>query len=604
MVQPCQKIQVVEGVTTVMPITSTEDKAQRRLEVKARSTLMMGIPNEHQLNFNSIKNAKLLLEAVEKRFGRNAATKKTQRNYRKKLTVNGNETIGFDKSKVECYNSHKRGHFARECRAPRNQDSKNKENSRRKEGPNYALMAYSSSSSDSEVSNDLNCSESCMETVKLLKSQNDQLLIPPPYTGNFMPSSPDLSFTGLDEFVNKPEVENRKSDEEVSKVVRKSDDSLIIKDWVSDSKEENVSQTKTKKKIVKPSIAKIEFVKRKQQEKTARKIVKQVEKHWQNTHRCVKPIGTMAQRPKAVVNAIKGNNVNAVKGNPQMDLQDQGVIDSGCSRHMTGNMSYLTEYKEIDGGYVAFGGNPKGRKITGKSVSQIRDKKNSVLFNDTKCIVLSPNFKLIDESQVLLRVPRKNNMYSVDFKNIVPKRATKDETSGILKSFITGIENLVDHKVKVIRCDNGTEFKNKEMNQFCEAARTMLDGSKLPTTFWTEAVNTTCYVQNKVLVVKPHNKTPYELFHGTPPTLSFMRPFGCPVTILNTIDHFGKFDGKADEGFFVGYSLNSKAFRVFNNRTRIVKENLHIRFSESTPNVVGSGSDWLFYIDDNKNNEL
>ncbi|GJY48074.1 putative ribonuclease H-like domain-containing protein [Tanacetum coccineum] len=195
--------------------------------------------------------------------------------------------------------------------------------------------------------------------------------------------------------------------------------------------------------------------------------------------------------------------------------------------------------------------------------------------------------------------------------------ATKDETSGILKSFITGIENLVDHKVKVIRCDNGTEFKNREMNQFCEmkgilrqfsvartpqqnrvaerrnktlieAARTMLADSKLPTTFWAEAVNTACYVQNRVLVVKPHNKTSYELFHGRTPTLSFMRPFGCPVTILNTIDHLGKFDGKADEGFFVGYSLNSKAFRVFNSRTRIVEENLHIRFSESTPNVVGT----------------
>ncbi|GKC31913.1 putative ribonuclease H-like domain-containing protein [Tanacetum coccineum] len=448
-----------------------------------------------------------------------------------------------------------------------------------------------------------------------------------------------------------------------------------------------------------------------------------------------------------------------------MDLQDQGVIDSGCSRHMTGNMSYLTDYEEIDGGYVAFGGNLKGGKITGKytiktgnldfenvyfvrelkfnlfSVSQMCDKKNSVLFNDTECIVLSPNFKLIDESQVLLRVPRKNNMYSVDLKNIVPKGgltclfakatsdesklwhrrlghlnfktmnklvkgnlvrglpsklfendqtcvacqkgkqhrascksktensislplhllhmdlfgptfvkslmkkmyclvvtddysrftwvfflATKDETSGILKSFITGIENLVDHKVKVIRCDNGTEFKNREMNQFCEmkgilrqfsvartpqqngvaerrnrtlieAARTMLADSKLPTTFWAEAVNTACYVQNRVLVVKPHNKTPYELFHGRTPTLSFMRPFGCPVTILNTIDHLGKFDGKADEGFFVRYSLNSKAFRVFNSRIRIVEENLHIRFSESTPNVVGSGPDWLFDID-------
>ncbi|GKD81528.1 ribonuclease H-like domain-containing protein [Tanacetum coccineum] len=110
--------------------------------------------------------------------------------------------------------------------------------------------------------------------------------------------------------------------------------------------------------------------------------------------------------------------------------------------------------------------------------------------------------------------------------------ATMDETSGILKSFITRIEILVDHKVKVIRCDNGTGFKNREMNQFCEIK-----------------------------------------------------------------DHLGKFNGKADEGFFVEYSLDSKAFRVFNSRTRIVEENLHIRFSESTPNVVRSGPDLLFDID-------
>nr|GFC49666.1 retrovirus-related Pol polyprotein from transposon TNT 1-94 [Tanacetum cinerariifolium] len=129
--------------------------------------------------------------------------------------------------------------------------------------------------------------------------------------------------------------------------------------------------------------------------------------------------------------------------------------------------------------------------------------------------------------------------------------------------------------------------KNKTLIQ---AARTMLADSKLPTTFWAEAVNTACYVQNKVLVVKPHNKTPYKLFYGRTPTLSFMRPFGCPVTILNTKDHLGKFNGKADKGFFIRYSLNSKAFRVFNSRTRIVEENLYIKFSENTPNVVGAQS--------------
>ncbi|GJX59739.1 ribonuclease H-like domain-containing protein [Tanacetum coccineum] len=223
------------------------------------------------------------------------------KNTGRKLTVNGNETIGFDKSKVECYNCHKRGHFARECRALRNQDNKNKESSRRsvpveiststalvscdglggfdwsdqaEEGPNYALMAYSSSSSDSKIV------DNCKKGLGYEKYN----AVPPPYTGNFMPPIPDLSFTGLYEFVNKLVVENRMSDKEKPKVVKTNDDALIIEEWVSNSEEENVSQTKTKKKIVKPSIAKIEFVKPKQQEKTARKTVKQVEKHRQNTH--------------------------------------------------------------------------------------------------------------------------------------------------------------------------------------------------------------------------------------------------------------------------------------------------------------------------------
>ncbi|GKD56724.1 putative ribonuclease H-like domain-containing protein [Tanacetum coccineum] len=138
------------------------------------------------------------------------------------------------------------------------------------------------------------------------------------------------------------------------------------------------------------------------------------------------------------------------------------------------------------------------------------------------------------------------------------------------------------------------EIKNKTL---IEAARTMLADSLLPTTFWAEAVSTACYVQNRVLVTKPHNKTPYELLHGRPPSQSFMRPFGCPVTILNILDPLSKFDEKADEGFFVGYSINSKAFRVFNTRTRKVEENMHINFLENKPNVVGSRPEWLFDID-------
>ncbi|GJS86499.1 putative ribonuclease H-like domain-containing protein [Tanacetum coccineum] len=138
------------------------------------------------------------------------------------------------------------------------------------------------------------------------------------------------------------------------------------------------------------------------------------------------------------------------------------------------------------------------------------------------------------------------------------------------------------------------ERKNKTL---IEATRTMLADLLLPTTFWAKAVNTACYVQNRVLVTKPHNKTPYELLLGRPPSISFMRPFEYPVTILNTLDPLGKFDRKTDEGFLVGYSINSKAFRIFNTRTKKVEENLHINFLENKPNVVRSGPEWLFDID-------
>ncbi|GJR32965.1 putative ribonuclease H-like domain-containing protein [Tanacetum coccineum] len=138
------------------------------------------------------------------------------------------------------------------------------------------------------------------------------------------------------------------------------------------------------------------------------------------------------------------------------------------------------------------------------------------------------------------------------------------------------------------------ERKNRTM---IEAARSMLADSLLPTVFWAEAVNIACYVLNRVLVTKPHNKTPYELIIGRPPSISFMRPFGCPVTILNTLDPLGKFDGKAEERFLVGYFVNSKAFRVFNSQTRKIEENLHVNFLKNKRNVAGQGPNWLFDID-------
>ncbi|GJR13502.1 retrovirus-related pol polyprotein from transposon TNT 1-94 [Tanacetum coccineum] len=334
-------------------------------------------------------------------------------------------------------------------------------------------------------------------------------------------------------------------------------------------------------------------------------------------------------RPRAVVSKNMGKGVNAVKasacwGNPQQkEYKEKGVIDSGCSRHMTGNKCYLTEYEDYDGGFVSFG-DGKGR-ISGKgkiktgtldfndvyfceelkynlfSMSQMCDKKNNVCFIDTECLVLSSDFKLLDESQVLLRVPRKDNIYSVDLKSIVPTggltclfaKATIDE-SNLWHRRLGHINFKNINKLVKGNLNGVAERKNRTL---IEDARTMLVDFKLPTTFWAKAVNTACYVLNRALVIKPHNTTPYELIRGRPPLIDFMKPFGCLVTILNTRDHLGKFEGKADEGFFVGYFVTSKAMRVFNKRTRIVEETLNIRFLENAPNVKGNGPDWLFDID-------
>ncbi|GJY27435.1 putative ribonuclease H-like domain-containing protein [Tanacetum coccineum] len=375
---------------------------------------------------------------------------------------------------------------------------------------------------------------------------------------------------------------------------------------------------------------------------------------------------------------------------PLKNMVDRGIFDSGCSGHMTGNKDQLEDFEEFNGGSVTFGGSKgyisgKGRIRVGNldfdsvsfvkelghfnlfSISQICDKQHKVLFTETECLVVSSDFKMPDENQILLKVPRHHNMYSFDMKTPTPAKGfacliakatsdesklwhrrlghinfrnlnklvkgnlvrglpSKDETSGILQTFIRQIENQLSHRVKIIRSDNGTEFKNRDMLEFCgnkgikqeysnartpqqngvaermnrtliEAARTMLADSLLPTTFWAEAVSTACYIFNRVRVTKPQNKTPYELLFGHKPIISYIRPFGCHVTILDTLSVLGKFDGKSDEGFLVGYSLNSKAYRVYNLVTKRVEVNLHVNFLEDKPNVKGVGYRWMFDID-------
>nr|GEV58752.1 putative ribonuclease H-like domain-containing protein [Tanacetum cinerariifolium] len=262
--------------------------------------------------------------------------------------------------------------------------------------------------------------------------------IPPLYTRNFMPPKPNLVYPSLDDFVDvndsavkKPTVQSNKP-----KTAKKENRAPIIKDLVSKI---NTVQPRTAvnnagryKNVINNAYP---TTSRPINNRTASKNIKIKQKI--NTARA-KLVNTA--RPKVILNVVQGNH-----GNPQRDLKDKGLIDSGCSRHMTGNRSYLIDYKEVDRGFVAFGGNSKGGKITRKgkirtskldfedvyfvkklkfnlfSLSQMCDKKNSILFTDAACVVLSPDFKLPDESHVLLKVPRKDNMYSVDLKNVVPQ---------------------------------------------------------------------------------------------------------------------------------------------------------------------------------------
>nr|GEW83325.1 hypothetical protein [Tanacetum cinerariifolium] len=271
--------------------------------------------------------------------------------------------------------------------------------------------------------------------------------------------------------------------------------------------------------------------------------------------------GQLRLSPQQVV---LGNHIE--KENPFPDAEDEKVFDSGCSRSMTGRITGKGTIRTLTLDFENVYYVKELQHFNLFSISEICNKKNRVLFTDTECLVLSKDFKLPDESMV----------------------------------------------VKAMRCDNGTEFKNDHIIELCgskgikrkysnartlqqnevaerknqtliEAARTMLADSKLPTMFWTQAVRTACYVLNRVLVTSPHNKTPYALLTGNIPSVSHFKPFGCHVTILNTSDHLGKFDRKADEGYILDILQVIKPTRCYKH----VQANQSAGTQDTTTNPAG-----------------
>ncbi|GJZ89598.1 putative ribonuclease H-like domain-containing protein [Tanacetum coccineum] len=549
------------------------------------------------------------------------------------------------RSIIKYYNCHRTGHFARECKSGRNQGKKSYGDNGRRNAPtnesssqalvaqdglggydwsndfdvgpvNYALMAISSSSSSSSSDN---------EGYELALESLESRIIG--HEKNELAWGEKYEFQNYELKCRKVKIINLKM--ELEKVVKERDELKVkIEKWEESSKSLNKNYSKSDQSDE-------EFTPANDRPASRLKDLKQDVKIYG-----VKNMTTAGTR--AVVSTNKGKVDNALNKSRWIWRPKGNYIDHESKEKGT---FILKKFEAILEKHST-------RSCSGDSGHLVRGLPSKVFVNDHTCVACKKGKQHKASCKAKLeRIIRKplellhmDLFGPVSVESINKKRyclvvtddfsrfswvfflATKDETSEILCNFIIGLENQLSHNVKIIRCDNGTEFKNHAMNEFCakkgikrefsvartpqqngvaerknrtliEAARTMLADSLLPIPFWAEAVNTACYVLNRVLVTKPQNKTPYELLIGKSPSISFMRPFGCPLTILNTLDSLGKFDGKSDEGYLLGYSTSSKAFRVYNKRTKRVEENLHINFLEDQPNVAGTGPNWMFDLD-------
>nr|GEV69954.1 hypothetical protein [Tanacetum cinerariifolium] len=629
---------IVEGILQPVAPTTGEQKLARKNELKARGTLLMAFPDKHQLKFNSHKDSKTLIEAIEKRFGGNTETKKVQKTLLKQqyenftgsssesldqihdklqklvsqleihgvslfqedfnlkflrslpsewkthtliwrnkadleeqslddlfnslkiyeaeakhssstgnttqnlafvsssntdslidvddlkemdlrwqmamltmrarrflqktgknLGVNGPTSMGFDMSKVKCYNCHQKGHFAWECRSPKDSRRNSAAEPQRRtvlvetstsnalvsqcdgvitydwsyqteeEPANYALMAFSSSSSSSD-------NETKSPQIVPSFVQSSEQVISPRHSVQHAETT--IPATTPKPASPKPASSGKRRNRKACFVCKSMDH--LIKDCDYHAKKIAQPTPRTHAHRVSTAVSQIKVTRPRHANLPVTKSKSPIRRHLTRSH-----------SPKTSNSPPRVTAIATPVGIPQYALKDKGVIDSGCSRHMTGNMSYPSKFEELNGGYVAFGGNPKGGKISGKG----------------KIKTVTDDYSRFTWVFFL---------------------ATKEETSPILKTFITVLENQLSLK------------------------------------------NT---------------------------SIGFMRPFGYPMTILNTLESLGKFKGKVDEGFLVGYSVNSKAFKLFNSRTRVVQETLHVNFLENKPNIADSGPTWLFDID-------
>nr|GEV58009.1 retrovirus-related Pol polyprotein from transposon TNT 1-94 [Tanacetum cinerariifolium] len=517
----------VDGVETPYPPTTIEEKLDRKNELKARVKTDHGVSTaSSKTNASNLPNVDSLSDAViYSFFASKSNSPQLDNKDLKQIDPDDLEEIDLK------WQMAIRGHFARECRASKHQDNRNKEAPRRtvpaEDGPtSFALMAYTSSSFSSSSNLDTKvstCSKACLKSYETLKKHYDNL------TKKFNKSQFNSSTYKAGLYSVEARLEVYKKNEAVFE-----DDIKILK---IDVMFRDKDITKLRQKFEKA-----------EKERDDLNLPKKSE-----GYHAVPPLYTEKFMPPK----------------PDLVFADEHVVSESVTSLLGISKSKVktSETKLMNVSTL----------IIEDWVSNSEDEDES----ETKSRQIKPSFaKSLNNKMYCLVVTDEFSRFSWVFF-----LASKDETSGILKPFIIDIENQLNHRVKIIRCDNGTEFKNSEMNHFCqmkgikrefsvartsqqngvaerknrtliEVAKTMLADLLLPTTFWAEVVNTGCYIHNRVLVTKPHNKKPYELLIGRSPNIDFMKPFGCLVTILNTLDHLGKFEGKVDEGFLVGYSVN------------------------------------------------
>nr|GEV21481.1 putative ribonuclease H-like domain-containing protein [Tanacetum cinerariifolium] len=547
---------VIEGVLQPVAPTTAEQRLARKNELKAHGTLLMALPNKNQFKFNTHKDAKTLMVAIEKRFGGNTETKKFQKTLLKQqyenFTCSSSESLDQIHDRLQKLISQLKilgislsqedinFKFLRSLPTEWRIHTLIWRNKYDLEDQILDDLFNSLKIYEAEVKSSSSASTSTQNTAFVSFSNTDNTNEPvsaaasakiPIYA---LPNVDSLSnaviYSSFASQSNSPQLDNDNLKQIDADDIENMDlkwqmAMLIVECYNCHMKGHFARECRSPKDTRKNGAVEPQRRIVPVETSTSNALVSLCDGvgSYDWSFQAEEEPTNYALMAFTSSSSSSDNEPNEQVKSPRPSVKHvetsiltancKGVIDSRYSKHMTGNMSYLSNFEELNGGYVAFGGNPKGGKITGKgkirtgkldfddvyfvnelkfnlfSVSQVCEKKNNVLFTDTECLVLSIEFKLPDENQVLLRVPKENNMYNVNLKKIVP--------SGDLA---------------------------------CLFAKATLDE-------------------------------------------------------------------KVDEGFLVGYSVSSKAFRVFNSRTQIIQETLHVNFLENKPNVAGSGPTWLFDID-------